>query len=300
MRLLSLITELGPASRDGQVEIEALENDPAKFGFSTTALGGDLEAMKSWGWVDFWPGLEGIGSVRINQPGLDAANEYKVLKNNPRRRAQEIREAVLNWLYDLHVSGGYASGISDFLSTPDAHFFGDPYDQEELYRAAKWLMDEEYISGTRAMGGEVLRPSITTKGTRVIETEQSVNTALTQAGMTVNEVNITGSQGVNVSVASNNVIQSNTLTQGQIEEVEKILGSVRALLNPAVIGVTDEVAAEAQVLVGEVEEEIQAPAPNSGKVKALLLKLAELAATGTVQGGIDALNALMQQGIAGM
>jgi hypothetical protein len=297
--LLIMLTEM-PADRDHQVDIEELERDPFMKGLTKSELEGDLDAMKTWGWVDFWPSLEGIGSVVIKQPGLDAARNFKALRNDPRRRVLESRDAVLKWLYDAHLVGENPKGISDFLVCRGCQYLGAHYSKEELFRAAKNLMDKELITGTRAMGGEVLRPSITTKGTEVFETGQSVNTVLKQAGITVNEVNISGSQGVNVSVASNNVNQSNTMTQGQVEQVERIIASVRAMLTPAVIGVTDEAAEQAQVIVGEVEEEIQARSPNSGKVKGLLLKLAALAGTGTIQATVDALGAMMQQGIAGI
>lgn len=300
LRLMTLLAELEPVDRDHQVEIDALENEPERFGFSSSSLEGDLEAMKEWGWVEFWPTMEGIGSVMVKQPGLDVADEFKVLKANPRRRAQEIRDAILNWLYDEHVSGGHALGISDFLKSSKNQYFGDPYSEEELARAARWLLDEEYVDGFKTMGPELLRPSITTKGMRVIETEQSVNRALTTAGITVNEVNITGSQGVNVSVASSNVTQSNTLTQGQIDEVAKMLGSVRAIMTPTTAGVTEDVAAQAQFIAGQLEEEIKSPSPQSSVVKALGIKLMELAATGTVQGVVDALNTIIQQGIGGI
>jgi hypothetical protein len=236
----------------------------------------------------------------IQEPGFEAVKTYKAMTRDHRRRAKEIQDAMLNWLYDEHVSGGRVMDIRDFLNTAKNHYLGDPYSPEELSRASKWLFAEDYIDGFWAGSGELLSPSIRTKGMRVIETEQSVNKALISAGVTVTEVNISGSSGVNVAIASNNVSQSNTLTQGQIEQVERILGSVRAMLNPTVIGATEEVAAEAQTVVTAVEEEIQSPAPNPGKVKALLLKLVDLAATGTVQGGVDALYAMMQQGIAGI
>lgn len=116
----------------------------------------------------------------------------------------------------------------------------------------------------------------------------------------MNKVTISDSRGVNVAVASSNVVQSNTLTQGQIEQVERILGSVRAMLNPMVLGVTEGVTSEAQNVANQMEEEIHSPAPSTGKVKALMLKLIDLAATGTVQGRVDALTVMMQQGIAGM
>lgn len=300
LRLIEVLSGLEPVDDHHQVEIDALEKDPEQWGFSSLALEGDLEVMKSWGWLDYWPTMEGIGSVTLKQPGLDAANGYRGLKSNRGRRAQHLRDAVLNWLYDQDVTGGHVSGISDFLDTPDNQYLGDPYTPDELYRATVWLLEEKYIKGHKAMGGELIRPSVTPKGMRVVEAEQSVNQALTSAGLTMNNVTITDSQSVNVALQSSNVTQSNSMTQGQIEVVERILGSVRAMVNPLVLGVSGEVTTQAQMVANEVEQEIHAAAPDSGKVKALLLKLVELAATGTVQGGVDALNSMMQQGIAGM
>ncbi|WP_460464035.1 hypothetical protein [Arthrobacter pigmenti] len=135
---------------------------------------------------------------------------------------------------------------------------------------------------------------------RIVETEQSASDALTSAGVTVNEVNISGSQGVNVAVASSNVTQSNTLTQEQTERIERILESVRAMLNPTVIGVTEETATQAQVVTDQVQDEIQSSDPDAGRVKPLLSKLGELATTGTVQGGVTALFTVIQQGIAAL
>lgn len=281
------------------VNVQPLFESPERLGLVWALIHDDLAVLSSIGWVSFWPPNQDDTMV-IQEPGLQAARTYKALTRDHRRRAQEIRDATLNWLYDEHVSGGRIMGMSDFLKTENKHYLGDPYSSEELSRAMKWLFAEDYIDGFWAGSGELLRPIITTKGMRVIETEQSGNKALISAGVTVTEVNISGSSGVNVAIASNNVKQSNTLSQGQIEQVDRILGSVRAMLNPVVLGVTADVSTEASVLADQVEEEIRADAPDGGKVKAMLLKLVDLAATGTVQGGVDALNSMMQQGIAGI
>jgi len=296
---MAALTELEPLDSNRQVGVGTLYMEPERWGLDKQGISNDLETLQDRGWIWFERTAAGIQTVVVVQPGVDAAEEFSRLKGDRRRRAQEIRDAVLNWLYDLYLGGDTASGITDFLASPSNQYFGDPYSEDELERAATWLMAEEYIDGIATFGG-LARPEIATKGIRVIETEQSVNKALTSAGMTVNEINISDSQGVNVAVASSNVTQSNTLTQAQIDQIEKILGSVRVMLNPMVIGVTDDVAAEAQNIAGEVDEEIHSSAPSVGKVKALLLKLTELAATGTVQGGVDALNAMMQQGINGI
>ena len=190
------------------------------------------------------------------------------------------------------------SALSDFLAAAQSHYLSDPYSQGELYRAAGWLLEEEYITGHKLSGGELARPSITPKGTRVVEAEESVNQALSAAGHTQNNVTITDSQSINVSLQSSNVSQSNSLTEWQVEAVERILGSVRAMLNPPVLGVTEEVAVEAKVVADEVDQEVHSPTPDRGRLKALLFKLVDLAATGTTQGGVDALTAMMQQGVA--
>ncbi|MBD1540614.1 hypothetical protein HC749_20945 [Arthrobacter sp. S13_S34] len=300
LRLMAAFTELEPLDANRQVGVGQLYNEPESWGLDRQGLSNDLDALQERGWIWFERSGAGIQTVVMVQPGVDAAEEFSQLKGNRRRRAQEIRDAVLNWLYDLHLAGVEASGISDFLASPNNQYLGDPYSEDELERAVSWLMAEEYIDGIETFNGELARPEITIKGMRVIETEQSVNKALTSAGMTVNEINISDSQGVNVAVASSNVTQSNTLTQDQIELMERILGSVRSMLNPMVVGVTEDVAAVAQTIADEVDEEIHSSAPSAGKVKALLLKLTELAATGTVQGGVDALSVMMQQGISGI
>jgi hypothetical protein len=101
-------------------------------------------------------------------------------------------------------------------------------------------------------------------------------------------------------VASPYATQSISMNQEQIDKVRDMLGSVRAMLTPASAGVSDDVAANAEIIAGEIQEEISSSAPESGKVKALGEKLTELAATGTVTAIVNALNAVIQQGIAGL
>lgn len=296
---MAALTELEPLDSDRQVAIGPLYEDPERWRLTESAIESDLEVLKERGWIRFWRSLAGIGTVMVDQPGIDVAAEFSELKRNPRRRAQAIRDAVLHWLYDVNLSDGHAAAVSDFLRAGQ-HYFGEPFTEAELVRAAKWLMDEKYMTGQGTWGGEILRPTITSKGMKVIDNGLSVNAMPTSGGMTVNKVNVHGSHGVNIAVASSNVTQANTLSQGQIEQVEKILGSVRAMMSPQVTGVSEDVAAESAVVVGEIEDVIQSSAPEAGRVKALLFKLTELAATGTVQGAVDALNSMIQQGIGSM
>lgn len=235
----------------------------------------------------------------LNQAGVDIAEEFQALRTDPRRRTKEIRDAALHWLYDRHLVDDDSGVFADFLKSLNAHFLGEPYSIKELNRAMVWLYDGGYIKGIRVYGTDLARPTITTEGQRVVESGEPVNASGAAAGVT-NNVSISGSQGVNFAWNSSHVTQSNTMTQDQIDGVERIIGSVRAMLNPVVLGVSEETTTQAQDIANQVEEEIHTQAPDGGKVKALLLKLVDLAATGTVQGGIDALNSMMQQGIAGI
>lgn len=300
LRIMTALTELEQLDSNRQVGVSPLYKDSERFGLDRQGLSSDLDALQDRGWIWFERSAAGIGTVIVAQPGVDAAEEFKELKNNPRRRVQEIRDAILNWLYDLYLGDDHAAGISDFLTSDRAHFFGEPYTEGEFTRAVRWLRDEEYVKGIGAFGGELVRPELTAKAIRTIETGKSVNELLTSAGVNVTEVHVQGSSGVNVAVDSSNVTQSNTLTQGQIDQVEKMLGSVRAMLTPSTAGVSDDVAAQAEVITGQLEEEIKSSAPQPTVVKALGLRLMELAATGTVQGVVDALNTVIAQGINGI
>ncbi|BCW84096.1 hypothetical protein NicSoilE8_17690 [Arthrobacter sp. NicSoilE8] len=300
LRLVEALTELEPLDNHQQVGVSPLRAESEKWGLESGAITSDLKYLQSIGLVQCFESVAGINNVFIKQPGLDAAGEFKQLKCDLRKRVQEIRDAVLNWLYDLYLQDVQAASTNAFVASDRGNFFGEPYTQSELDRAVRWLRSEEYIKGVAVYGDELLRPVLTPKAIRTIETGNSVNALLTSAGVNVTEVHVQGSSGVNIAVASSNVNQSNTLTQGQIEQVEKMLGSVRALLNPHILGVTDEVIADAQRVVGEIEAETRTSTPETRKVKALALKLMELAATGTVQGAIDAINTVVQQGITGM
>lgn len=297
---MQALTELEPLDGDHQVGVSHLRDESEKWGLEAGAITSDLKYLQSLGLVECFESLAGINNVFIQQAGLDAAHEFPQLRTNPRRRAQESRDAILSWLYDMHLTTNGAQALSDFLGSDKANYLGEPYTVVELERAGDWLFDQRYMTGQRTWGAEVLRPRITPEGIRLVETGNSVNDILSSAGVTVNKVTISDSQGVNVAVASSDVTQNITMSQDQIDKVRDMLGSVRAMLTPASAGVSDDVAAAGEVIAGQIEEEISSSSAEPSKVKALGAKLTELAATGTITAIVNALNAVIQQGIAGL
>lgn len=299
LQLLSRLVGLERSS-DDQVDIEVWEREPERFGFTSSSLGGDLERLKGLGWIDFWETYGGVGSVVLNQAGFDAAEEFTQLQSDAARRSKAARDGVLRWLYDAYVSGASPAGTEDFMSSSECSYLGSPFSEGEVSRAVDWLYEKGFVRGTRAWGGAVLRPSITAEGIDMIETSQSAGAALAQAGMSVTNINVTGSHGVNLAVASHHVHQSNTLTRNQLDEVAKVIDSAKALLTSTSMGVSEETEAEARGVVSQLEAEIEEESPRAGIVKALVGKLTELAASGTVQWAVDALTALAQQAIGSM
>lgn len=298
LQLMSTLSEFEPLDNNRQVGVTRLFDEAKEQGLPRESVTGGLEALQDRGWLWFEKMNAGIQTVVLNQAGVDAADEFKSLQADARRRTREIRSAVLEWLYDLHVLGQEPSGIEDFLESPRNSFLGRPYSPRELERAAEWLMAEELIEAILTFGGGYARPEITNKGIAVVEDDGSINQVDPAAGG--DTYNITNSGAFNWAQNSSNVTQGNTMTQEHVDNIERVLGSVRAMLNPMVLGVSEETTTQAQVIANQVDEEIHTQAPDGGKVKALLLKLVDLAATGSVQGGVDALNTMMQQGIAGL
>lgn len=293
---MSTLTEAEPLDGNGQVGVSALYEEAKRRGDSRQSVTSDLEALQDRGWLWFERSVAGIQTVVLKQPGIDAAEEFKALRNDRRRRIREIREAILTWLYDLYLDGEETPEINYILATGRSTYFGDPFTPKEIAREAERLVADGLIQGHAAFGGVLGLPTITSKGRAVMENDGS-HAPAARGGDTYN---IHNKGAFNWAQNSSNFSQSNTLTQGQIEQVEKMLGSVRAMLTPVAAGVSDDVATQAQVIAGQLEEEIKSPAPKPGVVKALGVKLMELAATGTVQGVVDALNTVIAQGINGI
>jgi len=299
LQLMSTLSEFEPIDNNRQVGVGRLYAEAKDRGLPRESVTGGLEALQDRGWLWFERSSAGIQTVMLNQAGIDAAEDFKAMRTDPRKRVLAIRDAALHWLYDRHLVGDDSGVFADFLDSPNAHFLGEPYTREEVDRAMMRLYDGGFIKGIRVYGTDLARPMITSEGQSVVESGQSVNGDRGSVGVT-NNVNISGSQGVNFAWNSSNVTQTNTMTQQQVDTMERVLGSVRAMLNPMVLGVSEETTTEAQVIANQVDEEISTQAPDGGRVKALVMNLIELAATGTVQGGVDALTTMMQQGVAGL
>lgn len=286
LRLVEVLSGLAPVDDHHQVDIEALENDPGQYGFSTASIESDLEVMKGWGWVDFWASFGGIGSVILKQDGLDVAKEYRTFMKNKVRRNKACRDAYLRWLYE----GDDAPG--DFHS--ECTFYGSPYSEQELKDAKNWLDEEGFIVGKKTADNDIYYAEITSKGTRAVESGRSVNDwHLGGISMTDRSINITGSNNVNVAQDSSNVTQSNTLTQEQLGKITDVIESYRAL--SGALNLPEEQLEAAETLVGEIEEETADVNADPGKIRKALERLTGIVAEYGAKGVSTAVIGVIEQ-----
>lgn len=262
LQLISALIETEPLDRQGQVGVGKFYDEAKIKGIARHNVTNDLEALRDQDWIWFEASSAGIQTVNLKQPGIDVAQEFDALRRDRRRRVRELRKELLNWLYDLYLDGRQAKEMDYFLTTSKNKYFGDPYTPKEIEREAVWLLTEGLIAGSQSFDPGLASPTITNKGIAVMEQDSSPAPA--PRGGDIYNIHNTGA--LNWAHNSSKVTQSNTLTQPQVEQVERTLGSVRAMLNPQFIGVTEDVAAEGQVIIGEVEAEIHSSAPNGGFV----------------------------------
>lgn len=297
LQLLSTLTEAEPLDSRGQVGVGALYEDAQRRGLRREGITSDLEALQDRGWLWFERSVAGIQTVVLKQPGIDAAEEFKAVRNDRRRRSRAIRQAILTWLYDLYLDDKSADEVQYILTTDRCVYFGDYFTTKELARESNWLLVEGYIRGFQSVSGSLKAPTITNLGIAFMEKEETTAAPATRGG---DVYNINNHGAWNWAQNSSNFRQSNTLNQEQTEQVSKMLASVLPLIASDLVRVTPETLAEAESVAGEIEAEIYSPSPRPNRIKELAYKFVEFAGTGGIQVGIDAVNAVVQQGISGI
>lgn len=84
-------------------------------------------------------------------------------------RNQGCMEALLWWLYDEDSRGVPRPEITEFSGTTMSNFYGRPFSEEEITRAAQRLREENFITGNADWDGTLTRPLITEQGKRFVE-----------------------------------------------------------------------------------------------------------------------------------
>lgn len=301
VRLLSLMVALNSvADSSHRAPTRALYQEAKDQGKDRSGLTSDFRALGERGWLWFDEASSGIDDVVLTQSGIDAVEEFESLRTSPQKRNMAARDRLLHWLYDAYVSDASPTGVDEFIEHDTANFYGFPFTNIEVERAAAWLYREEHISGIETSGAEIVRPEITTKGSRVVESGASVNAPEGNGGTTLhtNNIEIHDSHSLNLVTGSSHVTQSNTVSIEQRTKTSEFIGSTRDLL--PMLGLTGEQQALVGQIVDELEVETSSVAPQQSKMKELANKALEIVVTGTASGMVNALVAMGNGVILGL
>lgn len=270
------IVDLGPLF-DGQ------EQDEAR------ATAGHLQALEESGLIRLQKTMGWGGwSCDVLAPGLDLTEQLHERRDNPLRRRQAARDAFLRWLFDCTLNGDTSPSAEDFFPSEYGSYYGRTFTDREIETASEWLRDEGYLKGQSFYGGGILRPVITTKGERVVESERSVNADAQQpAPYSATTVNVTGS-GNNVAANSSNVSQTTTVTMTD-ENSRQLLGlaeSLAKLTGSGLLELNEDQTQEAALVVESLRETAEQDAVPGQDVRTVLdkAKTVALAGAGTAIG----------------
>ncbi|WP_448623567.1 TIR domain-containing protein [Geodermatophilus sp. URMC 64] len=189
LRLLDWIAEQGGTIPGTIVPLgPLLEEDPE----ATRSIAGNLEALEQDGLLRLQKTLGWGGwSCNVLPAGIDLIETIAAARGDLRSRRMAARDALLTWLHDCALHGNPHPIISDFARSKYGTYYGQEFTEEEIKAASNWLRDEGLLAGTAVMGGGVPRPSITTKGERVVESGRTVNDFSSTGEKTPDQQNFT-------------------------------------------------------------------------------------------------------------
>lgn len=108
----------------------------------------------------------------VTNAGHVEAQRIEAARSDRSKRAIACREALLDWLYENEVGPrpSHYPVTSHFLGDTRAYFFGDPFAESEVDRAAAFLKNQGLIAGIdTAQSAGPVRSKITGRGLRLVE-----------------------------------------------------------------------------------------------------------------------------------
>jgi hypothetical protein len=173
VRLLEDLVDASRSTSNHYVRLPDWASDPQSEAYAAAV--NDLHLFEDNGYVRMSKAFGGPPQVHVLPPGAARVEEIRALRSDRRERNQQVRDAVVHWLHDRHLAGADYPDMSEFSKSPFGQFYGEPFSDAEVQRAANWLADLDYIDGTATADGSIPVPTITTKGIRMAESDRSVN-----------------------------------------------------------------------------------------------------------------------------
>jgi hypothetical protein len=174
LQLLDWIAKNGGATPGIVVPLGPLFKDQGEEDARSTA--GHLGALDDAGYIDLQETTDWGGySCGVCPTGVALIERVRAARSDLLARRKAARDAFLDWLHDRTLHGVRHPAVREFRASPYGTFFGNPFAEEEIKTAVRWLHEEGYIKGTPVLSGDLAGLGITSKGERVVESGRSVN-----------------------------------------------------------------------------------------------------------------------------
>ncbi|MGY1667579.1 hypothetical protein [Geodermatophilus sp. SYSU D00696] len=291
LRLLDWIADNG-GPMGVLVDLAPLFNDQEPE--DAEAIAGSLRFLREDGLIGLNTPLGYRGwSCFVRPAGLGLIEKLRTARGDLLGRRKAARDAFLSWLHDRTLHGDPHPQFNDFYASDYGTYYGHEFTSDEINTAARWLMDEGYIKGTATFGGGLARPSITTRGERVLESGRSVNdfspaaanmpTAPSDASTVNNYFNVTGSPGAAIAANSPGTVQTVTvtMTEDNRRQVAAVADQLEALVRLGALGLDEEQTAQAEAAVAELRQVTDQPVVEPGVVRRALESAKDVAVSGT-------------------
>ena len=234
------------------------------------------QKMKA-GWIAF--------HAKLTPEGRRQVTERQARRTSRRARSVPARDAMLDWMYENTSDvSREAPEIRDFAGTAHAHFEGNPFTESEITTAAEHLSEEGYVTGIKAWGAPLLRPKVTAKGRRAVESGRY--TAHPEvASSTINSLTIGGDNWGQAGAGNVSQEQTTGVDPGKFS---MLVGDLRGALTE----LSEADRARAEVYVEMIEGEATSNRPDSGVLAVAgrgLKSIGDRFADKAVGAGVDAL-----------
>ncbi|MDX6307441.1 MAG: hypothetical protein QOI06_487 [Nocardioidaceae bacterium] len=212
-------------------------------------------------------------SAILTDRGADEARRIRQRSHDKRARALASRDAVLAWLYEVK-DGPPPTDATDVRGQPWSFFEGDPFTDEELNTAARYLLDRGLIRGFTSWGAVgPARPHITNDGIDCVEQnyDGSVSAYIQrqQRGSGVTFHNYGDNYGQQASGETVNQQQNTSDTAPLLDLIGNLMTRLNTLESPDT--------ARMRSLVEVIEGEVTSANPDAKRVKSTGERLKELA-----------------------
>jgi hypothetical protein len=192
-----------------------------------------------------------------------------------RRRAEALRQRMLQWLDQLEEQNQIPVDWSDFETSSHPDYPGKLFSHREVLRAAQYLQHNGLISSVSAgqAADREIRPRLTTEGHACLTDFGGSVASYRDRGRHVSTttntnttINVTDNHG-NMAMANDNVVQN--LNMGlDVTEVLNLAGLTRQISQT--LGLPNNTREELDSAAEKLHEEAESKSPNKGVMRRMI------------------------------